>query len=284
MVRKLFIFLLVLTVIAFTTPIHAITGQLGGKDSDDNLHWVISDDGELYSPADSTVGTDSYPVDIVYTDEINLNGTSITGTDTINMDLAQTTSRLLVTTGATGTATESLIFIDDNRTGVTADTKEEATLEIDPQGTHAIHVIDGISYFGGVVVAPVGMTLPCQIHAAADTLTISEGSKLHVFDNATEYKLTLPAASTAAGITYRIVVGLAPSGTAYTVGTNAGENLIFGLVTVNGAVVGAQAQDLITFSLDAAVIGDWIDLYCDGVNWYVSGQAFAAAGIVFGVT
>ena len=134
------------------------------------------------------------------------------------------------------------------------------------------------------VIIPVGITMPYQIHAAADTLTINEGSKLHVFDNAAEYKLTLPAASTAAGIHYHVVCNLAPSTTSYTIGTNAGEDLIYGLATVNGAVIGAQAQDLITFTLDAAVVGDWVDLYCDGVKWYVSGQAFAATGIAFSAT
>lgn len=134
------------------------------------------------------------------------------------------------------------------------------------------------------VIITSGMKIPYQIHAAADTLTINEGSKLHVFDDTTEYKLTLPSVATSAGIHYHIVVGIAPAGTAFTIGTDSGENLIYGLATVNGAVIGAQAEDLITFTASAAVIGDWIDLYCDGVNWYVSGQAFAATGIVFTAT
>jgi len=134
------------------------------------------------------------------------------------------------------------------------------------------------------VIVPIGMTIPYQIHAAADTLTINEGSKLHVFDNASEYKLTLPSVATSAGIHYHIVVGLAPSGTSYTIGTDSGENLIYGMATVNGGVIGAQTEDLITFTLDAAVIGDWVDLYCDGVAWYVRGQAFADTGIVFTAT
>ena len=131
------------------------------------------------------------------------------------------------------------------------------------------------------VLVTSGMTIPYQIHATADTLTINEGSKLHVFGNASEYALTLPAVSTAAGIHYHIVVGLSPSGTSYTVITNASENKITGTTVVNGEVIGASEEDTITFTLDAAVIGDYIDLYCDGVLWYVSGQAFAATGIVF---
>ena len=134
------------------------------------------------------------------------------------------------------------------------------------------------------VIITSSMKIPYQIHAVADTLTINEGHKLHVFDNATEYKLTLPSAASSAGIHWHIVLNLAPSGTSYTIGTHGGENLFFGVATVNGAVVGCQAQDLITFTLDAAVIGDYVDLYCDGVKWYVSGTAFAATGIAFGVT
>ena len=133
----------------------------------------------------------------------------------------------------------------------------------------------------GVIYAGTGMTIPYQIHAAADTLTINEGSKLHVFGNASEYALTLPAVSTAAGIHYHIVVGINPSGTSFTVITNASENKITGVATVAGESVAASDEDTVTFTLDAAIIGDYIDLYSDGVLWYVSGHANAATGIVF---
>jgi len=133
----------------------------------------------------------------------------------------------------------------------------------------------------GVIYAGTGMTIPYQIHAAADTLTINEGSKLHVFDDTTEYALTLPAVATAAGVHYHIVVGIAPETGSFTVVTDSSENTISGTTVVNGAVIGAQTEDTITFTASAAVIGDYIDLYCDGVLWYVSGQAFAATGIVF---
>jgi len=131
------------------------------------------------------------------------------------------------------------------------------------------------------VLVTSGMTIPYQIHAAADTLTINEGSKLHVFGNAAEYALTLPAVSTAAGIHYHIVVGINPSGTSFTVITNASENKITGVATVAGESVAASDEDTVTFTLDAAIIGDYIDLYSDGVLWYVSGHANAVTGIVF---
>lgn len=54
-------------------------------------------------------------------------------------------------TAVAGTADTPFILIDDERTGATANVKGEASLMIDPQGTHAINIVDGILYTGGAI-------------------------------------------------------------------------------------------------------------------------------------
>jgi len=50
-------------------------------------------------------------------------------------------------TSAAGTENQALIFINDDRTGATANENIEASLQIDAEGTYAIYVQDGRSYF-----------------------------------------------------------------------------------------------------------------------------------------
>ena len=117
---------------------------------------------------------------------------------------------------------------------------------------------------------------------AASTLTAADNGKTLLLNSATEFATTLPAPT--AGWRARFIVKAAPVGTAYTIVTNGGANLIDGLAVVNGATVAAANEDTITFTASAAVSGDWVELISDGTNWYVSGQASAATGIAFTAT
>ena len=134
------------------------------------------------------------------------------------------------------------------------------------------------------VIITSSMKTPYQIVASTETLTENESMKLIVLNHATEFATTLPDVASSAGVTFHIVIGAAPSGANYTVVTEGGENKISGLAVVNGASIAAANEDTITFTGGAAVVGDWVELTCDGVNWYVSGQAVAATGIVFTAT
>ena len=134
------------------------------------------------------------------------------------------------------------------------------------------------------VIITSSLKIPYQIVTTTETLTENEGHKLIVLNHATEFATTLPDAASSAGVHFHIVIALAPSGANMTIVTEGGENVIDGMAVVNGAAIPAANEDTITFTADAAAIGDWIDLYCDGVAWYVSGQAAAATGIVFTAT
>ena len=76
---------------------------------------------------------------------------------------------------------------------------------------------------------------------AANTITYGECGKTFFLNSATEFASTLP--TPIAGCSFRFIVKAAPVGTAYTVVTNGGSNLINGSATVNGAVVAAANED-----------------------------------------
>ena len=202
------------------------------------------------------------------------------GTDSIDMDLAQTTSRLLITTGVAGTATESLIWIDDNRTGATANTKEEATLEIDPQGTHAIHIIDGISHFGGACEFTGGWTAAVIAVTDAGTYSIlaANSGKLHYIPNLTaDCVLSLP--TVASGLNYEFVYGgAAEDAQDWTFDTGADANYFIGGCTDfdddDGTlgVVYANGSSNSKVKIDTPNAGTLVKLWCDGTHWILCGQ------------
>ena len=134
------------------------------------------------------------------------------------------------------------------------------------------------------VIIVTSLKTPVGAETGTNTLDINESGKLVVLNSATEFTTTLPAVSTASGVTYRFVLAVSPDTGVMDIKTNGGEDKIYGLAIVNGAVIAAAAEDTITFTSSAALIGDWVELTSDGTNWYVSGQAVAATGIVFTAT
>jgi hypothetical protein len=117
---------------------------------------------------------------------------------------------------------------------------------------------------------------------AAATLTIEESGTIVTLGTAGGFAVTLPAVADAAGCSYRFVVKVAPT-TAYTVVTASSENKIQGQVCsaedAAGSVSTAAASDTVTFVANKAIIGDYVDLVCDGVYWYASGMCNVQDGI-----
>ncbi|OOZ38339.1 hypothetical protein [Solemya elarraichensis gill symbiont] len=121
-----------------------------------------------------------------------------------------------------------------------------------------------------------------EVVTAVNAITNAECGTAYFLNSATELASTLPAP--VAGCSFKFIVAAAPVGTAYTVVTNGGSDLIDGSAEVNGAVVGCVDEDTITFTASAAISCDWVCLISDGTNWYVSGMAFAATGIACSAT
>ncbi len=116
--------------------------------------------------------------------------------------------------------------------------------------------------------------------ATANTVTSAECNKTFFLNNATEFASVLPTASGLGGCRMRFVVGAAPSGANYTITTgNSLENLIYGVMVVNGSSVACAQEDTITFTDGAAVKGDWIEFENDNTSWYISGVGAGAGAI-----
>lgn len=121
--------------------------------------------------------------------------------------------------------------------------------------------------------------------AAAKTLVAADSGKTFILSHATEFAVTLPAI--AAGLYFKFIVGNAPETASYTIVTPGGVNLISGLVLNSTGASSAAGclndglGDTITIVDSQAVIGDTIELFSDGVNWYGYAYVNAAAAVTF---
>lgn len=120
---------------------------------------------------------------------------------------------------------------------------------------------------------------PVVVITEATTLTIDDSDKVFSLQAAAGAQITLPAVATSAGFHAKFVVGLAFANTAWTI--KAASNKIQGGAVVNSTWVPGADENTITFAHAAETIGDFIDLDCDGTNWYANGVAAAAGGITF---
>jgi hypothetical protein len=133
-------------------------------------------------------------------------------------------------------------------------------------------------FWKNVTPAMVGQSIQSyEDVTAANTLTYAECGKTMTLNATAEFASTLP--TPVAGCSFKFIVQAAPVGTAYTIVTSGGANIIDGTTVVNGGVIGCVNEDTITFTASAAISGDWVELWSDGTNWFVTGQAFAATGI-----
>ena len=115
----------------------------------------------------------------------------------------------------------------------------------------------------------------------AATLTAEDSGKVFILNAAAGAQITLPAVADAAGQNYRFIVGALFATTAWTI--RAASNRIQGGVIVNSALVPGADENTITFSASADTVGDFVELKCDGINWYVFGMGTAAGAITLTV-
>ena len=115
----------------------------------------------------------------------------------------------------------------------------------------------------------------------ATTLSAEDSSKVLILKAAAGAQITLPAVADAAGQNYRFIVGQLFATTAWTI--KAASNVIQGGVIVNSVNVPGADENTITFSASADTVGDFVELNCDGTNWYVSGLGTSASAITLTV-
>ena len=117
---------------------------------------------------------------------------------------------------------------------------------------------------------------------ASATLTADDSGKTIIFGAAGALVLTLPALL--AGLWFKVMTGVAPSGATHTVVTASAANNMVGAVhssTGGDADSETSGCDTLTFADGAAVKGDSAILECDGTNWFVRAFCNADTGITF---
>lgn len=121
--------------------------------------------------------------------------------------------------------------------------------------------------------------LQTQVLSAATTLSAADSGKLLSLNAAAGAQITLPAVATSAGLNFRFAVQALFATTAWTI--KAASSVIQGGAIVNSVNVPSANRNTITFSASADTIGDFVELTCDGVNWYVFGLGNSAGAITF---
>lgn len=146
----------------------------------------------------------------------------------------------------------------------------------------------GVTHFSNVAIGTSGGNGTLTLNGVASNLgayeSVTAGKTLVAGDNgmtiilgdAAPGDITLPAV-TNTGFTVKIVNGFAI--TSNSVVTSAEGDNITGVLTVNGALVAAAAEDFINFIANTALIGDWVELTSTGTAWAVHGQGSASGSI-----
>ena len=121
--------------------------------------------------------------------------------------------------------------------------------------------------------------LETQVISSAITLSAADSGKLFSLNAAAGAQISLPAVASSAGLNFRFQVQALFATTAWTI--VAATAVIQGGAIVNSVNVASANRNTITFATAADTIGDFVQLNCDGVNWYVSGVGHTAASITF---
>lgn len=112
----------------------------------------------------------------------------------------------------------------------------------------------------------------------AKTLTASDSGKMFTLSGSAGAQVTLPSVAIV-GFNARFTVGTAFSTTNWTI--VAPTNVIQGSADVNSTLVPASNENTISFVASAETIGDYIEIYSDGTNFYAYGIGAAAGAITF---
>ena len=115
--------------------------------------------------------------------------------------------------------------------------------------------------------------------AADITLDAADSGKVFILNAAAGVSITLPGVASAKGFKAKFVVGANFATSNFTV--DAATAVIQGGAIVNSTFVASANKTHINFVNSAETVGDYVDIQCDGTNWYVNGVASGAGAITF---
>jgi hypothetical protein len=114
----------------------------------------------------------------------------------------------------------------------------------------------------------------------AITLSASDSGKEYTLSASAGAQITLPAV-TAKGFKAKFTIGSAFATTNWTI--KSATNVIQGSADVNSTLVPGANENTISFVATAETIGDFVEIYSDGTNFYAYGIGAGAGSITFTV-
>lgn len=128
---------------------------------------------------------------------------------------------------------------------------------------------------------------PISITTSTFTLTRHHLAGGEIFLNrAAGIAITLPAPD--AGLSAKVIIGTSPT-TDCTISTYGGADIM--VVSVNELETDTTEDgpydndaDVFTFKANVALIGDFVEISCDGTKWYLQGQTNADGAVTTGTT
>jgi hypothetical protein len=201
-------------------------------------------------------------------------------------DLVAGADAVRISSTGSPSATSNLLAVEQS-TG--AGTAGAFAVYISATGTNveALKVDDGNVVFDEALTVSGATTLDTVLYkdltetvAAANVITAAETGSVFFLNSVTEFASTLPAP--AAGLHFTFIVTAAPSGANYTITTNASANIILGTVHESSGGDGdseTSGADTINFVDSVSVVGDTVEVWCDGTNWFAKCFCDAAGGI-----
>ena len=131
-----------------------------------------------------------------------------------------------------------------------------------------------------IVYGDQKLALNVETITGATTLTASDSGKLFTLSGSAGAQVTLPSVSIV-GFNARFTVGATFATTNWTIVSPT--SVIQGSADVNSTLVPGANENTISFVASAETIGDYIEIYSDGTNFYAYGIGAAAGAITFTV-
>lgn len=116
-----------------------------------------------------------------------------------------------------------------------------------------------------------------EVVTTTNIIGADESGKTFFLNQVNGFTSTLPAP--ALGLRFRFIIKTAPT-TAYIITTTGGADILYGMMLERAGTAGVAgaARDTFNFVASQAIIGDWVEFYSDGVNYYYHGMVDVAAG------
>ena len=148
---------------------------------------------------------------------------------------------------------------------------------IGPTDSAVISTFSGVTATAAEINQAADESVNSEIVTTTNVIAAAESGATFYLNAAGGFTSTLPAP--ALGMWFRFIVKTAPT-TAYIIVTTSGSNLMYGMMLerAGGAGVAGAARDTFNFVANQAIIGDWVEFYSDGTNWYYRGMVDVSAG------